>query len=65
MREQEVQKKLEKENGQAWKDNRVVYIEEKFSGIYYRMKSQSYSLKYHFAYHILSLCGFLKYLRFL
>ncbi len=28
-REQEVQKKLEKENGQAQKDNRVVYMEEK------------------------------------
>ena len=28
-REQEVQKKLEKEDGQTWKDNRIVYIEEK------------------------------------
>ena len=28
-REQEVQKELEKKDGQAWKDNRVVYIEEK------------------------------------
>ena len=28
-REQEVQKKLEKENGQAQKDNGVVYMEEK------------------------------------
>ena len=26
IRKQEVQKKLEKEEGQAWKDNRVVYI---------------------------------------
>ena len=29
IRKQEVQKKLEKEEGQAWKDNRVVYIEER------------------------------------
>ena len=28
-REQKVQKKLEKEDGQTWKDNRIVYIEEK------------------------------------
>jgi len=27
-RKQEVQKELEKENGQAWEDNGVVYIEE-------------------------------------
>ena len=26
-RKQEIQKKLEEEEGQAWKDNRVVYIE--------------------------------------
>ena len=29
MREQEVQKELKKKDGQAWKDDRVVYIEEK------------------------------------
>jgi len=28
-REQEVQKKLERGEGQVWKDNRVVYIEER------------------------------------
>ena len=28
-REQEVQKKLEKEDRQTWKDNRIVYMEEK------------------------------------
>lgn len=28
-KEQEVQKKLEKENGQAWEDNRVVYMKGK------------------------------------
>ena len=29
IKEQEVQKKLDKEDGQAWEDNRVVYIERK------------------------------------
>ena len=29
MMEQEVQKKLEKEDGQVWEDNRVVYMEGK------------------------------------
>ena len=29
-RGQEVQKELEKENGQAWKDNKVLYMEENF-----------------------------------
>ena len=29
IREQEVQKSLGKEDSQAWKDNRVVYMEEK------------------------------------
>ena len=29
IREQEVQKKLDKEDGQAWEDNRVVYIQRK------------------------------------
>ena len=29
IREQEVQKKLDKEDGQAWEDNRVVYMERK------------------------------------
>ena len=29
MRKQEVQKKLEKKDSQAWKDNKVVYMEEK------------------------------------
>ena len=28
-REQEVQKKLKKDNGQAWEDNRIIYIEER------------------------------------
>jgi len=28
-REQEVQKELEKEDRQAWKNNRVIYIEER------------------------------------
>ena len=27
--EQEVQKKLEKEDKQAWKDNRIVYVKER------------------------------------
>jgi len=29
MREQEVQKKLKKYNGQVWKDNRIVYVKER------------------------------------
>jgi len=27
--EQEIQKELERDEGQAWEDNRIVYIEEK------------------------------------
>jgi len=29
MREQEVQKELKKDNGQVWKDNRIVYVKER------------------------------------
>jgi len=28
-KEQEIQKKLEKDKGQAWENNRIVYIKEK------------------------------------
>ena len=41
IREQEVQKESEKEEGQAWEDSRLVYMEERI----YILKNQKYESK--------------------